>query len=96
MKKFVLLTILSLSVGTLFAQLQEKLGVKTVIGASAVQKDNLNLILTQTRSGVSGTFQIKSTGVQVGLPYMGTGRNLSYKKDLFQSFNGFEKSKKAE
>ena len=71
MKKIVLLSIFSISVSTLFAQLQEKLGVKTVIGASAVQKDNLNLVLTQTRSGVSGTFQIKSTGVQVGLPYMG-------------------------
>lgn len=30
---------------------------------------------------------------KLGLPYMGTGRNLSYKKDLFQSFDGFEKTK---
>lgn len=28
-----------------------------------------------------------------GLPYMGVGRNLSYKKDLFNSFKGFDKSK---
>lgn len=30
---------------------------------------------------------------KLGLPYMGVGRNLSYKKDLFRSFDGFEKSK---
>jgi glycosyltransferase involved in cell wall biosynthesis len=28
-----------------------------------------------------------------GLPYMGVGRNLSYKKSLFDRFGGFEKSK---
>ncbi|MDB5283427.1 MAG: glycosyl transferase family 2 [Bacteroidota bacterium] len=28
-----------------------------------------------------------------GLPYMGVGRNLSYKKDLIKGFKGFEKSK---
>jgi len=71
MKKVVLLTIFSISVSSLFAQLQEKLGIKSVIGASSVQKDNLNLQLTQTRNGVNGTFTIKSVGVQVGLPYMG-------------------------
>jgi len=89
MKKVVLLTIFSISVSSLFAQLQEKLGVKSVIGASAVQKDNLNLQLTQTRNGVNGTFTIKSVGVQVGLPYMGVinapqGNNSTqyYKMDL--------------
>ena len=89
MKKVVLLTIFSISVSSLFAQLQEKLGVKSVIGASAVQKDNLNLQLTQTRNGVNGTFTIKSVGVQVGLPYMGVtnapqGNNPTqyYKMDL--------------
>ncbi len=71
MKKVVLFAAFLLSVGSLFAQLQEKIGVKSVIGASAVQKDNLNLQLTQTRNGVNGTFTIKSVGVQVGLPYMG-------------------------
>ena len=30
---------------------------------------------------------------KLGLPYMGVGRNLSYKKELFESFKGFEKSK---
>lgn len=30
---------------------------------------------------------------KIGLPYMGVGRNMSYKKDLFQSFKGFEKAK---
>jgi len=30
---------------------------------------------------------------KLGLPYMGVGRNLSYKKDLFHSFKGFEKNK---
>ncbi len=30
---------------------------------------------------------------KLGLPYMGVGRNLSYKKDLFQSFKGFDKTK---
>ena len=71
MKKVVLLIIFSCSIGSIFAQVQEKLGVKTVIGAAASQKDNLNLQLTQTRNGVSGTFTIKSVGIQVGLPYMG-------------------------
>ena len=71
MKKVVLFSAFLLSVGSLFAQLQERLGVKSVIGASAVQKDNLNYQLTQTRNGVNGTFTIKSVGVQVGLPYMG-------------------------
>jgi len=71
MKKVVLFSVFLLSVGSLFAQLQERLGVKSVIGASAVQKDNLNYQLTQTRNGVNGTFTIKSVGVQVGLPYMG-------------------------
>ncbi|OYZ01215.1 MAG: hypothetical protein B7Y37_07960 [Sphingobacteriia bacterium 28-36-52] len=71
MKKAVLLIIFSFSIGILFAQLQENLGVKTVIGAAASQKDNLNLQLTQTRNGVIGTFTIKSVGIQVGLPYMG-------------------------
>jgi hypothetical protein len=71
MKKVVLFIIFSIGLSSVFAQLQEKLGVKTVIGASAVQKDNLNLQLTQTRNGVNGTFKINSVGVQVGLPYMG-------------------------
>ena len=30
---------------------------------------------------------------KAGLPYMGVGRNLSYKKSLFTSFKGFEKGK---
>lgn len=30
---------------------------------------------------------------KLGLPYMGVGRNLSYKKDLFESFKGFDKAK---
>lgn len=30
---------------------------------------------------------------KIGLPYMGVGRNLSYKKDLFQNFKGFDKAK---
>ena len=30
---------------------------------------------------------------KLGLPYMGTGRNLSYKKELLKSFDGFEKTK---
>lgn len=30
---------------------------------------------------------------KLGLPYMGVGRNLSYKKDLFHSFKGFDKTK---
>jgi Concanavalin A-like lectin/glucanases superfamily/Secretion system C-terminal sorting domain len=71
MKKVVLLVLFLLSVSYSFAQLQERLGVKSVIGASAAQKENLNLQLTQTRNGVNGTFKINSVGVQVGLPYMG-------------------------
>jgi glycosyltransferase involved in cell wall biosynthesis len=30
---------------------------------------------------------------KLGLPYMGVGRNLSYKKDMFLTLNGFEKNK---
>ncbi len=30
---------------------------------------------------------------KLGMPYMGVGRNLSYKKELLNSFEGFEKSK---
>jgi cellulose synthase/poly-beta-1,6-N-acetylglucosamine synthase-like glycosyltransferase len=30
---------------------------------------------------------------KLGLPYMGVGRNLSYKKDLFTAFKGFDKTK---
>ena len=30
---------------------------------------------------------------KLGLPYMGVGRNLSYRKELFQSFKGFDKAK---
>jgi cellulose synthase/poly-beta-1,6-N-acetylglucosamine synthase-like glycosyltransferase len=30
---------------------------------------------------------------QSGLPYMGVGRNLSYKKEILKGFNGFEKNK---
>ncbi len=71
MKKVVLFIVFLLSVSSVFSQIQEKIGVKSVIGASASQRDNLNYQLTQTRNGVNGTFTIKSVGVQVGLPYMG-------------------------
>ena len=30
---------------------------------------------------------------KLGMPYMGVGRNLSYKREMFNSFGGFEKSK---
>jgi len=30
---------------------------------------------------------------KLGLPYMGVGRNLSYKKELFRSFKGYDKAK---
>lgn len=71
MKKVVLFAAFLLSIGSVFAQVQEKLGVKSVIGAAASNRDNLNLQLTQTRNGVNGTFRINSVGIQVGLPYMG-------------------------
>jgi hypothetical protein len=71
MKKVVLLIVFSCCIGSIFAQLQEKLGVKSFIGAAASQNDTLNLQLTQTRNGVSGTFTIKRVGIQVGMPYMG-------------------------
>lgn len=71
MKKIVLLTVLSISVSSLFAQLQEKLGVKSVVSASSSQYNNLNLNLTQTRNGVNGTFKINSVSVIVGSPYRG-------------------------
>lgn len=70
MKKVVLLILFLLSVGSSFAQLQERIGVKSVIGAAA-SHNNVNLQLTQTRGGVNGTFTIRSVGIQVGLPYMG-------------------------
>jgi hypothetical protein len=71
MKKIVLFTILSICVNSVMAQLQEKLGVKSVIAASSVQYNNLNLNLTQTRNGVNGTFKINSVSVIVGSPYRG-------------------------
>lgn len=70
MKKVVLFALLLLSVGASFAQ-QERIGVKSVIGAAASNKNNLNLQLTQTTNGISRTFTINSVGIQVGLPYMG-------------------------
>ena len=89
MKKVVLFTILSISVGSLFAQLQEKLGVKTVVAASSVQYNNLNLNLTQTRNGVNGTFKINSVSVLIGTPYRGVidapqtnNPSQNYMKDL--------------
>ena len=30
---------------------------------------------------------------KIGLPYMGVGRNLSFKKELLQNFNGYDKTK---
>jgi len=71
MKKVVLLIMFSCSLGSIFAQSVYPVGVKTFIGAAASQNDNLNLQLTQTRNGVSGTFTIRSVGIQVGMPYMG-------------------------
>ena len=71
MKKVVLLVLFLLSVGSSFAQLQERIGVKSVIGAAASHRDNLNLQFTQPRNEVNGTFTLKSIGLQVGLPYMG-------------------------
>ena len=70
MKKVVLLVLFLLSVGASVAQVQEKIGIKSVIGAAA-SENSVNLQLTQTRNGVSGTFTIKSVGILVGLPYMG-------------------------
>ena len=70
MKKVVLLVLFLFSVGASVAQIQERKGVKSVIGAAASQ-DSVNLQLTQTRNGVSGTFTIKRVGILVGLPYMG-------------------------
>lgn len=63
------LCIIVLNYTTLFAQ--EKKGVATVIGAAASQKENLNLTLTQSVSGVNKTFTIQKVGIQVGIPYMG-------------------------
>ena len=71
MKKVVLLVLFLLSVGASVAQVQERIGVKSVIGAAASRTDNLNLQFTQPRNGVNGTFTLKSVGIQVGLPYMG-------------------------
>jgi len=89
MKKVVLFAAFLLSIGSVFAQVQEKLGVKSVIGAAASNRDNLNLQLTQTRNGVNGTFRINSVGIQVGLPYMGVTNvpqsnnpSQNYKMDL--------------
>ena len=70
MKKVVLFAAFLLSVGSVFAQFQERNGVKSFIGASS-HDTALNLQLTQTRNGVNGTFTIRSVSLQVGLPYMG-------------------------
>lgn len=71
MKKVVLFAALLLSVGSVFAQFQERNGVKSFIGASSHDTLFNNLQLTQTRNGVNGTFTLRSLSVQVGLPYMG-------------------------
>jgi len=71
MKKVVLLALFLLCIGASFAQVQERIGVKSVIGAAASRTENLNLQFTQPRNGVNGSFTLKSVGIQVGLPYMG-------------------------
>jgi hypothetical protein len=56
---------------------QEKSGVKSVIGAAASKKDNLNLTLTKPVNGVSKTFTISSVSMQVGMPYMGLTKGVT-------------------
>jgi hypothetical protein len=70
MKKVVLFAAFLLSVGSVFAQFQERNGVKSFIGAAS-HDTTLNYQLTQARNGVNGTFTIGSVSLQVGLPYMG-------------------------
>ena len=58
-----------ISYSTLIAQ--QKLGVKSVISASASKRENLGQNLTIPVNGVSTNFTISSVSMQVGMPYMG-------------------------
>lgn len=69
MKHILVLWLTLFSFHTLIAQ--ERLGVKSVISASASHKDNLGLTLTTNVSGVSKTVTVGSVSIQAGLPYMG-------------------------
>jgi hypothetical protein len=69
MKHILVLCLVLFSYNTLIAQ--QKLGVKSVIGAYASKKDNLGLNLTKPVNGVSTNFTISSVSMQVGMPYMG-------------------------
>jgi hypothetical protein len=70
MKKYILvLSLILLSCGVLFAQ--EQKGVATVIGTASSTKDNLNRTLTTTVNGVNTTITIQKVSISVGLPYIG-------------------------
>lgn len=86
MKKVVLFAAFLLSVGSVFAQFQERNGVKSFIGASSHDTLFSNLQLTQTRNGVNGTFTLRSISVQVGMPYMGVIANVPQSTDLSQYY----------
>jgi len=86
MKKVVLFAAFLLSVGSVFAQFQERNGVKSFIGASSHDTLFSNLQLTQTRNGVNGTFTLRSISVQVGMPYMGVIANVPQSTELSQYY----------
>ena len=86
MKKVVLFAAFLLSVGSVFAQFQERNGVKSFIGASSHDTLFSNLQLTQTRNGVNGTFTLRSISVQVGMPFMGVIANVPQSTELSQYY----------
>jgi len=69
----------------------EKLQLKPIVlgyGAYKTKKGLLNRIIR------FDTFQIAAnymTAARLGMPYMGVGRNLAYKKDIYQKAQGFKK-----
>ena len=65
MKHILVLCLLLFSYSTLIAQ--QKLGVKSVISASASKRENLGQNLTIPVNGVSTNFTISSVSMQVGM-----------------------------
>ena len=72
MKKYYAVTLLGLLSFSIFGQIQENDGVKTIVSASASRSENLNhSVVVQDSSGSTQTITIGSISLISGLPYMG-------------------------
>lgn len=73
------------------AEMAASLNVKPIVlgyGAYKTKKGLLNKLIR------FDTFQIAAnylTSARIGLPYMGVGRNMAYKKEIYQNAQGFKK-----